>query len=344
MCNIYERYRIFANDTQFCFTDLIVEFNENPGDIKIHVENNGIYYYEEDGANFAANERVVFEQVLFNGPGVSLLSFGSLLRHVLLLNVFTPSCFFCQSVTVEDAGGNGFAGGRVIIEVLEEGTTSSPRAMVLEFEGGSFTVLGTENFVVPDNCVVNSQQITDEPTQPTTSEPTPPPVDVTPSPSTVVTSPSPSTAQTPSPSTAETSQPPTTAPMDTTPATTSPGLTLAPTGVPIDMTESPAIPQITVAPKSSSSAPTPGSLSSPQPSKPHYGFLSPKQKHHWKESKKMKRMNVFQMDNEGKGSYSKGKKSIKIHKGSDHYNGHHKNVAFDHKKSWKKHGAYAPDN
>jgi hypothetical protein len=60
---------------------MIVEFNDNPNDIKVHVENNGIYYYEEDGANYAANERAVFENVLFNGPGVSLLSFSCLLRR-----------------------------------------------------------------------------------------------------------------------------------------------------------------------------------------------------------------------------------------------------------------------
>jgi hypothetical protein len=240
---------------------------------------------------------------------------------------------------------------------LEEGTTNSPRATILEFEGGSFTVLGTEDFVVPDNCVA-TQQVPDEPTQPTTAEPTQAPVDITPSPtqptiaeptqapvditpspSTVEAPPSLSVAETLSPSTAVPSQRlPTSAPADTTPAPTAPESTLAPT----------------LAPKSSSSAPTiQGSLPSPHPSKPHYGFLSPKQKHHWKESKKMKHVNIFQMDNEGKGSYfkghysmsTKGKKSTKVHKGNnDHYHGHHKNVALNHKKSWKKHGTYTTDN
>jgi hypothetical protein len=72
MCNIYERYRLFSSETDLCFIDLIVQFNNNPSDIKIHVENNGIYYYEEDGANYASNERAVIQSALFSGTGVRL--------------------------------------------------------------------------------------------------------------------------------------------------------------------------------------------------------------------------------------------------------------------------------
>ena len=85
------------DDTNFCFIDLIVQFNENPSDIKIFVENNGIFYIEEDGTEASPNERVIFEEDLYNGPG---------------------------SVTIEDASGNGFRGGSVVIEVLETGTSS----------------------------------------------------------------------------------------------------------------------------------------------------------------------------------------------------------------------------
>lgn len=98
MCNIYERYRLFSSETDLCFIDLIVEFNDNPSDIKIHVENNGVYYYEEDGANYATNERVVLQHALFNGPGVSLLY--SILRHnpgmLMFLNNFLIFSFLIE--------------------------------------------------------------------------------------------------------------------------------------------------------------------------------------------------------------------------------------------------------
>lgn len=70
MCNIYERYRVAADEIDFCFMDLIIEFNDSPGDIKVHVENNGVYYFDEEGAGRGANERVVVEDVLYYGPGV----------------------------------------------------------------------------------------------------------------------------------------------------------------------------------------------------------------------------------------------------------------------------------
>jgi hypothetical protein len=74
MCNIYERYRVAATGTDFCFMDLIIEFNDSPGDITVHVENNGIYYYDEEGTGRAANERFVVENVLYTGPGVRFIT------------------------------------------------------------------------------------------------------------------------------------------------------------------------------------------------------------------------------------------------------------------------------
>jgi hypothetical protein len=81
MCNVFEKYRLYSTQTEFCFIDLIVEFNDNPADITIFVENNGIYYIEKDGADYTANERVVFEEFLYDGPGVR--SYNSCERYYI---------------------------------------------------------------------------------------------------------------------------------------------------------------------------------------------------------------------------------------------------------------------
>ena len=127
-CNIFERFRIFQDNTEFCFVDVIVEWNDNPNPVKVHVENNGVYRLEVDGEDYSANERAVVPSELYNGPG---------------------------SVTIEDTSGNGFSGGRVIIEVLEDGSAGSSRTTVLEFDGGSFSEFGTETYsVVSETCLV----------------------------------------------------------------------------------------------------------------------------------------------------------------------------------------------
>jgi hypothetical protein len=71
--------------------DLVIEFNDSPADIKVHVANNGIYYYDEEGEGRAANERVVVEDVLYTGPGVR---FHERLTCILLTNnapIFSPT-------------------------------------------------------------------------------------------------------------------------------------------------------------------------------------------------------------------------------------------------------------
>jgi hypothetical protein len=122
------------------------------------------------------------------------------------------------------------------------------------------------------------------------------------------------------------------------------------------MTESPVGQQVTVAPKTPSSSPILESSPSPRPfhdwkpTKPHYG-LSPKQKHKRKEPKK-KHADIFHKQSKGsfyKGYVSKSKKGKKSSKNYHHngylshgyYQGHYKDVAIDHKKSWKKHGTDA---
>jgi hypothetical protein len=74
MCNIYERYRVSANEIGFCFMDLVIEFNDSPADITVHVANNGIYYFNEAGEGRGANEIFVKDDVLYYGPGVRLLN------------------------------------------------------------------------------------------------------------------------------------------------------------------------------------------------------------------------------------------------------------------------------
>ena len=54
-CNIFERFRIFQDNTEFCFVDVIVEWNDNPNPVKVHVENNGVYRLEVDGALIGSN-------------------------------------------------------------------------------------------------------------------------------------------------------------------------------------------------------------------------------------------------------------------------------------------------
>jgi hypothetical protein len=90
MCNIYERYRVSASEMDFCFMDLVIEFNDSPADITVHVANNGIYYYDEAGEGRAANEKVTVEDVLYTGPGVR---FHYRFTCILLTNnacVFSP--------------------------------------------------------------------------------------------------------------------------------------------------------------------------------------------------------------------------------------------------------------
>jgi hypothetical protein len=77
MCNVYERYRLRGDDTDaFCFLDVTIQWNADPSDIKISVNNNGIFYltFDGNGTNpvYSPNQLVTEEEDLYYGPGVSL--------------------------------------------------------------------------------------------------------------------------------------------------------------------------------------------------------------------------------------------------------------------------------
>jgi Pregnancy-associated plasma protein-A len=76
MCNVYERYRLRGAETdEFCFLDVTIQWNANPSNIKIYIENNGIFYLTYDGSGtnpvYAPNQLLTEEEDLYYGPGVS---------------------------------------------------------------------------------------------------------------------------------------------------------------------------------------------------------------------------------------------------------------------------------
>ena len=78
MCNVYEKYRLQGtNNEAFCFIDVVVEWNSNPGTVDVFVSNNGIFDTEGtdtlffDGADATPNSDDTFNKDLITGTGVS---------------------------------------------------------------------------------------------------------------------------------------------------------------------------------------------------------------------------------------------------------------------------------
>ena len=80
---------------------------------------------------------------------------------------------------------NAFDSTLLLLDAVgKTGSSNSPRTTVLDFQGGSFTFSGSQEFVVPDDCVASNQvsSPTVAPVAPTLA----PTVPATPPPTTLV--------------------------------------------------------------------------------------------------------------------------------------------------------------